>query len=251
MVHFVGAGSGAADLITLRGAKLLKEADVIIYAGSLVNPALLDMAKDNAEIHNSAAMTLDEVISVIQEAERLGKTTMRLHTGDPCIYGAIREQMDRLTDLGIQYDICPGVSSLCGAAAALKAEYTLPDVSQSIIITRMAGKTPVPEKESIASLAAHGATMVVFLSTGLLKELSQELIIGGYAPNTPAAIVYKATWPDEKVMRCTVDTLVDTAKQNGVTKTALIIVGNCLEGDYSLSRLYAADFSTEFREAKV
>lgn len=251
MVHFVGAGSGAADLITLRGAKLLKEADVIIYAGSLVNPALLDMAKDNAEIHNSAAMTLDEVISVIQEAERLGKTTMRLHTGDPCIYGAIREQMDRLADLGIQYDICPGVSSLCGAAAALKAEYTLPDVSQSVIITRMAGKTPVPEKESIASLAAHGATMVVFLSTGLLKELSQELIIGGYAPNTPAAIVYKATWPDEKVMRCTVDTLVDTAKQNGVTKTALIIVGNCLEGDYSLSRLYAADFSTEFREAKV
>jgi len=251
MVHFVGAGSGAADLITLRGAKLLKEADVIIYAGSLVNPALLDMAKDNAEIHNSAAMTLDEVISVIQEAERLGKTTMRLHTGDPCIYGAIREQMDRLTDLGIQYDICPGVSSLCGAAAALKAEYTLPDVSQSVIITRMAGKTPVPEKESIASLAAHGATMVVFLSTGLLKELSQELIIGGYAPNTPAAIVYKATWPDEKVMRCTVDTLVDTAKQNGVTKTALIIVGNCLEGDYSLSRLYAANFSTEFREAKV
>lgn len=251
MVHFVGAGSGAADLITLRGAKLLKEADVIIYAGSLVNPVLLDMAKDNAEIHNSAAMTLDEVISVIQEAERLGKTTMRLHTGDPCIYGAIREQMDRLTDLGIQYDICPGVSSLCGAAAALKAEYTLPDVSQSVIITRMAGKTPVPEKESIASLAAHGATMVVFLSTGLLKELSQELIIGGYAPNTPAAIVYKATWPDEKVMRCTVDTLVDTAKQNGVTKTALIIVGNCLEGDYSLSRLYAADFSTEFREAKV
>ncbi len=251
MVHFVGAGSGAADLITLRGAKLLKEADVIIYAGSLVNPALLDMAKDNAEIHNSAAMTLDEVISVIQEAERLGKTTMRLHTGDPCIYGAIREQMDRLTDLGIQYDICPGVSSLCGAAAALKAEYTLPDVSQSVIITRMAGKTPVPEKESIASLAAHGATMVVFLSTGLLKDLSQELIIGGYAPNTPAAIVYKATWPDEKVMRCTVDTLVDTAKQNGVTKTALIIVGNCLEGDYSLSRLYAADFSTEFREAKV
>ena len=251
MVHFVGAGSGAADLITLRGAKLLKEADVIIYAGSLVNPALLDMAKDNAEIHNSAAMTLDEVISVIQEAERLGKTTMRLHTGDPCIYGAIREQMDRLTDLGIQYDICPGVSSLCGAAAALRAEYTLPDVSQSVIITRMAGKTPVPEKESIASLAAHGATMVVFLSTGLLKELSQELIIGGYAPNTPAAIVYKATWPDEKVMRCTVDTLADTAKQNGVTKTALIIVGNCLEGDYSLSRLYAADFSTEFREAKV
>ena len=251
MVHFVGAGSGAADLITLRGAKLLKEADVIIYAGSLINPALLNMAKESAEMHNSACMTLDEVIAEIQKAEQLGKTTLRLHTGDPCIYGAIREQMDRLTALGIQYDVCPGVSSFCGAAAALRAEYTLPNVSQSVIITRMAGKTSVPERESIASFAAHGATMVIFLSTGLLNELSRELIKGGYAPSTPAAIVYKATWPEEKVMRCTIDTLADTAKQNGITKTSLIIVGNCLEGDYSLSRLYAADFSTAFREAKV
>lgn len=250
MVHFVGAGSGAADLITLRGAKMLRTADVIIYAGSLVNPALLDMAKEAAEIHNSAYMTLDEVIEQIEKAEQLGKTTVRLHTGDPCVYGAIREQMDRLDVLGIEYDICPGVSSFCGAAAALKAEYTLPDVSQSVIITRMAGRTPVPERESIASFAAHGATMVIFLSTGMLKELSLELVKGGYNPDTPAAIVYKATWPEEKVLRCSVGTLAETAKDNSVTKTALIVVGNCLGGDYSLSRLYASDFSTEFREAK-
>lgn len=250
MVHFVGAGSGAADLITLRGAKLISEADVIIYTGSLVNPALLSMAKADARILNSAHMTLDEVMQHMEQADRLGKTTVRLHTGDPCIYGAIREQMDRLNVLGIPYDICPGVSSFCGAAAALKAEYTLPDVSQSVIITRMAGKTAVPEQESIASLAAHQATMVVFLSTGLLKELSLELINGGYPPDTPAAIVYKATWPEEIVMRCTVSTIEDTAKDHGITKTALIIVGNCLGDAYSLSRLYADDFSTEFREAK-
>lgn len=250
MVHFVGAGSGAADLITLRGAKLISEADVIIYTGSLVNPALLSMAKADARILNSAHMTLDEVIQHMEQAGRLGKTTVRLHTGDPCIYGAIREQMDRLNVLGIPYDICPGVSSFCGAAAALKAEYTLPDVSQSVIITRMAGKTAVPEQESIASLATHQATMVVFLSTGLLKELSSELINGGYPPDTPAAIVYKATWPEEIVMRCTVSTIEDTAKDHGITKTALIIVGNCLGDAYSLSRLYADDFSTEFREAK-
>lgn len=250
MVHFVGAGSGAADLITLRGAKMLRTADVIIYAGSLVNPALLDMAKEAAEIHNSAYMTLDEVIEQIEKAEQLGKTTVRLHTGDPCVYGAIREQMDRLDALGIEYDICPGVSSFCGAAAALKAEYTLPDVSQSVIITRMAGRTPVPERESIASFAAHGATMVIFLSIGMLKELSLELVKGGYNPDTPAAIVYKATWPEEKVLRCSVGTLAETAKDNSVTKTALIVVGNCLGADYSLSRLYASDFSTEFREAK-
>ena len=175
--------------------------------------------------------------------------TVRLHTGDPCLYGAIREQMDRLTELGVAYDVCPGVSSFCGAAAALQAEYTLPNVSQSVIITRMAGRTPVPERESIRSFAVHGATMVIFLSTGLLKELSAELMAGGYDPETPAAIVYKATWPDEKVMRCTVSTLYETAQANNVRKMALIVVGRCLEGEYDLSRLYAADFSTEFREA--
>ena len=249
MIHFVGAGSGAADLITIRGKSYLVQAEVIIYAGSLVNPALLDYAKAGCEIFNSATMTLEEVIAVMERAEKEHKMTVRLHTGDPCLYGAIREQMDRLTELGVAYDVCPGVSSFCGAAAALQAEYTLPNVSQSVIITRMAGRTPVPERESIRSFAVHGATMVIFLSTGLLKELSAELTAGGYDPETPAAIVYKATWPDEKVMRCTVSTLYETAQANNVRKTALIVVGRCLEGEYDLSRLYAADFSTEFREA--
>ena len=249
MIHFVGAGSGAPDLITIRGKNYLEQADVIIYAGSLVNPALLDYAKPGCEIFNSATMTLEEVIAQMERAEKENKMTVRLHTGDPCLYGAIREQMDRLKELKIDYDVCPGVSSFCGAAAALEAEYTLPNVSQSVIITRMAGRTPVPERESIRSFAAHGATMVIFLSTGLLRELSAELIAGGYAPDTPAAIVYKATWPDEKVMRCTVADLHDTAERNHVRKTALIVVGHCLGSDYELSRLYAADFSTEFREA--
>lgn len=250
MVHFVGAGSGAADLITLRGKTLLEEADVIIYAGSLVNPELLGYARSECEMHNSAMMTLDEVIDVMEKAENSGRTTVRLHTGDPCIYGAIREQMDRLDELGIEYDVCPGVSSFCGAAAALKAEYTLPDVSQTVILTRMAGRTPVPEKENIESLAAHNATMVIFLSTGMLEELSERLINGGYSADTPAAIVYKATWPDEKVCRCTVATLSETAKTNGITKTALITVGNFLGDVRSLSKLYSADFETEFRKAK-
>jgi len=249
MVHFVGAGSGAPDLITVRGKKLLEEADVIIYAGSLVNPALLDYAKPGCEIFNSATMTLDEVIAEIEKAEKAGKTTVRLHTGDPSVYGAIREQMDRLAPQGIEYDVCPGVSSFCGAAAALKTEYTLPNVSQSVIITRMAGRTPVLERESIRSFAAHHATMVVFLSTGLLKELSEELIAGGYSADTPAAVVYKATWPDEKVCRCTVGTLAQTAAENNITKTALMVIGDCLGNDYELSRLYAPDFSTEFRKA--
>ncbi len=250
MVDFVGAGSGAADLITLRGKKLLEEADVIIYAGSLVNPELLDYAKKNCEIYNSAYMNLDEVIAVIEKAERSEKKTVRLHTGDPSIYGAIREQMDRLDSLKIPYEVCPGVSSFCGAAASLKAEYTLPDVSQTVIITRMAGRTPVPEKESIELLAAHGATMVIFLSTGMLEKLSEALIHGGYSSETPATIVYKATWKDEKVCRCTVGTLAKTANENNITKTALICVGNFLGNDYSLSKLYDKNFETEFRKAQ-
>lgn len=250
MIHFVGAGSGAVDLITIKGAELLKKADVIIYAGSLVNPELLNYAKESCEVYNSAKMTLDEVIEKMIEAENENKMTVRLHTGDPSIYGAIKEQMDRLDEEKIEYDVCPGVSSFCGAAAALKTEYTLPDVSQSVIITRMANRTPVPEKENIASFAAHGATMVIFLSTGLLKELERELVKGDYTEDTPAAIVYKASWPDEKIMHCTVGSLYKTAKENNITKTALIIVGDVLDTEYSLSRLYADDFSTEFREAK-
>ena len=223
MVHFVGAGPGAPDLITLRGKKLLEQADVIIYAGSLVNPALLDEKKEGCQVYNSAVMTLEQVLAVMEQAWKDGLDVVRLHTGDPCLYGAIREQMDALDELGIPYDDCPGVSSFSGAAAALNMEYTLPDVSQSVIITRMAGRTPVPERESIASFAAHQATMVVFLSTGLLEELSRELIAGGYQEDTPAAIVYKASWPEEKTFRCTVGTLAQTAKENGITKTVLLI----------------------------
>ena len=249
MINFVGAGCGAPDLITVRGMRLLEKADVIIYAGSLVNPDLLEYAPDHCEIHNSAMMTLDEVISVMVQAEKENKMTVRLHTGDPSVFGAIREQMDRLDALGISYEVCPGVSSFCGAAAALNAEYTLPDVSQTVILTRMAGRTPVPEREQIRSLAAHHATMVIFLSAGMTKKLSEELIAGGYGPDTPAAIVYKASWPDEKVCRCTVGTLEDTAKANGISKTALITVGNFLGDDYSLSKLYDPEFETEFRKS--
>ena len=249
MVHFVGAGSGAVDLITIRGAKLLGEADVVIYAGSLVNPDLLHYCKEGCEIHDSAKMTLEQVIAVIKEAEAAEKTTVRLHTGDSSIFGAVREQFDELIKLGIEYDVCPGVSSFCGAAASLKTEYTLPDVSQTVIITRAAGRTPVPEKQSIRELASHQATMVLFLSTSLTEKLQSELLSGGYPGETPVAIVYKATWPEEKIFRCTVDTLHRTVTENGLTKTSLIIVGNCMGDKYLRSLLYHPGFTTEFREA--
>ncbi len=250
MIHFVGAGSGAPDLITVRGKKYLEEADVVIYAGSLVNPQLLEYTKDVCTIHNSAKMTLEEVIHVMEKAEAENKTTVRLHTGDPCIYGAIREQMDILDARGIAYDYCPGVSAFCGAASALNLEYTLPEISQSVIITRMEGRTPVPEKESIQSFAAHQATMVIFLSTGMLEELSRRLIEGGYSYDTPAAIVYKATWEDEKKFICTVGTLAQTAKENQITKTALMIIGDVVAATgYDRSKLYDPGFTTEFRKA--
>lgn len=249
MIYFVGAGSGAPDLITVRGARLLSEADVIVYAGSLVNPALLDYKKDGCEVYNSAKMTLEEVIAVMAPAAKAGKTVVRLHTGDPCVYGAHREQMDELDKRGLPYEVCPGVSSFCGAAAALKAEYTLPNVSQSVILTRMEGRTPVPEKEQIEAFAAHGATMVIFLSVGQLPRLSERLIAGGYAPDTPAAIVYKATWPDEKVVRTTVGELAAAGAREGITKTALITVGGFLGTEYERSKLYDPTFTTEFREA--
>jgi len=248
MVHFVGAGSGAADLITVRGARLLSQADVVIYAGSLVNPELLELCRPDCQIHDSARMTLEQVIGTIREAEAAGKTTVRLHTGDPSIYGAVREQFDELEKYGISYDVCPGVSAFCGAAAALRAEYTLPDVSQTVIITRAAGRTPVPERESIRALAAHRATMVLFLSTGLTEKLQSELQAGGYPADTPAAVVYKATWPEEKRFRCTVGTLHQTVTENGLTKTALIIVGDCLGSTYQRSLLYDPSFTTGFRE---
>ena len=250
MIYIVGAGPGAEDLITIRGVELLKKADTIIYAGSLVNPGLLKYAKETCSIHDSAKMTLEEVISVMEEDDGPDKIIVRLHTGDPCIYGAIREQMDILDSKGMQYEYVPGVSSFIGAASALKAEYTLPNVSQTVILTRMAGRTPVPEKEEIESLAAHQATMIIFLTSTMLKELSRRLIDGGYSPDTPAAIVYKATWPDQKVIRTTVENIAVEAEKEGINKMALICVGNFLGNDYERSKLYHPEFTHLFREGK-
>ena len=251
MVYFVGAGTGAVDLITVRGMRLLENADVIIYAGSLVNPDLLDYAKKDCQIHNSAKLTLDEVIDIMKKASEEDKTIVRLHTGEPSIYGAVREQMDELDRLGIEYESCPGVSACFGAAASLNLEYTLPDISQSLIITRMEGRTKVPPKESIESFAAHQASMAIYLSTGMLDELSRRLVAGGYKEDTPAALVYKATWPEEEKYICTVKTLAETAREHKITKTALVLVGDVIgHRNYEKSRLYAPDFSTEYRQAK-
>lgn len=252
MVHFVGAGPGAADLITLRGAELLRQADCIIYAGSLVNPALLALAKDGCSIYNSAEMTLEEVLDVLRVQESQQHDTVRLHTGDASLYGAIREQMDALDEMEIAYDDTPGVSSFCGAAAALEAEYTLPGISQTVIITRMAGRTPVPERESLRELARHGASMVIFLSAGLLPAVQQELLQGAYTQETPAALVYKTSWPEEKVVRCTVGTLARCGKEQGITKTALILVGNFLQPSaYERSKLYDPGFTTAYRKGHI
>ena len=251
MVYFVGAGCGAVDLITVRGQKLLSQADVVIYAGSLVNPGLLEYTKTGCAVYNSASMTLEQVLDLMKSSEKEGKLTIRLHTGDPCIYGAIQEQMDQLEKFHIPYEVVPGVSSFCGAAAALKKEYTLPDVSQTVIITRMEGRTPVPKKESMEKLASHQTTMVIFLSTGLLEHLKEQLLEGGYSPDTPAAIVYKASWEDEKKFITTIEALPQVAKENNINKTALILVGDFLSGEYERSKLYDPGFSHEFREASL
>lgn len=246
MVYIVGAGSGDVELITVKGLKRVKEADIIIYAGSLVNPEILKEAKENCEIHNSAYMNLEEVIDVIKRGHSEGKNIVRLHTGDPSIYGAIREQMDILRENNIPFENIPGVSSFCDAAAALQAEYTLPAVSQTVILTRMEGRTAVPEKESIESLSKHNATMIIFLSVGMIDELVKRLM-EGYSENTPAAVVYKATWKDEKIVRGTLSDIALKTKEAGINKTALVIVGNCLGDDYELSKLYDKNFKTEFR----
>ena len=248
MVHFVGAGPGAPDLITLRGAALLERADQVIYAGSLVNPALLRRCRADCRILNSAGMTLEQVLAAVEEGEAQGLMTVRLHTGDPSLYGAIREQMAALDKRGIDYDVTPGVSSFCAAAASLNAEYTLPGLSQSLIITRMAGRTPVPVRESVEALAQHGASMILFLSAGMLEELQTALLRGAYTADTPAAIVYKASWPEEKYLRCTLSTLAETARAAQITKTALVLVGDFLGVDFARSRLYAPDFTTGFRK---
>lgn len=249
MVHFVGAGSGAPDLITLRGARLLGEADVVIYAGSLVNPELLTLTKPGCEVHDSAKLTLEEVIALIERAEREGKITVRLHTGDPSIYGAVREQFDALTERGIDFDVCPGVSSFCGAAAAIPAEYTPAEVSQTLIITRMAGRTPVPEQENLRALASHRASMTLFLSVSMLKDVCAELTAGGYPEDTPVAVVYKATWPEQEVVRGTLADIAEKAAH--IKKTALILVGDFLRESDKRSKLYDPAFAHACREAET
>ncbi len=250
MIRFVGAGPGAPDLLTLRGAELLARADCVIYAGSLVNPALLGLTKPGCALFNSAEMTLEQVIAQMEAQEALHHETVRLHTGDPSLYGAIREQMDALDARGIPYDVAPGVSSLSGAAAALQVEYTIPGVNQTVIVTRMAGRTPVPAGQDIASLAAHGAAMVIFLSAGMLDALQAELLRGAYTEETPAALVYKATWPEERLLRCRLGDLAAVGREAGVRRTALVLVGDFLRQAGERSRLYDPTFSTGYREAE-
>ena len=248
MIYFVGAGPGAVDLITVRGVELLKKADVIIYAGSLVNPELLSYAKKDCVIYNSASMTLEEVINVMEESYKNNKMVVRLHTGDMSIYGAVREQSDILKSKNIPFESVPGVSSFLGAAASINAEYTLPAVSQTVILTRMAGRTPVPEKENIRLLASHNASMVIFLSSSMLGKLAEELTAGGYRKDTPCAIVYKATWEDELKVITTLENLEKAGKENNISKTALVLVGDFLGDIYDRSKLYDGTFSHEFRK---
>lgn len=246
-VFIIGAGPGDPELITVKGQRLLREADVIIYAGSLVNPKILYGAKDGAKIYNSATMTLNEVLDVMIEAVKLGKMVVRLHTGDPAIYGAIQEQMDALKKSKIDYEVVPGVSSFLAAAAVLKQEYTLPNVSQTIIITRGEGRTPVPERESLKSLAAHQATMCIFLSVQMIEEVVRELLAGGYEETTPIAIVHKATWEDQKIIRGTLKDVAQKVLDANIPRQAMIVVGDCLNAEYEFSRLYAPEFSHMFR----
>ncbi len=248
-VYFIGAGPGDPELITVKGQRLIAEADVIIYAGSLVNPEILKYGRDDAEIYNSATMNLDEVLDVEIRAVREGKTVARVHTGDPAIYGAIQEQMDGLRAAGIEdFEVVPGVSSFLASAAALKQEYTLPNVSQTIIITRMEGRTPMPPKEKLVSLAQHQATMCIFLSVQAIDEVMKQLTDGGYAPDTPVAIVVRATWPDQKILRGTIATIADIIHDAGVTRQAMIVVGRVLDSEYDLSKLYDSKFTTMFRK---
>ncbi len=251
MVHFVGAGTGATDLITVRGLRLLQEADVIIYAGSLINKELLKSAKEGCIMHDSAYMTLPEVIDVMRDATVKGWDTVRLHTGEPSIYGAVREQMDELDRLGIAYDSCPGVTAAFGAAAGMNIEYTLPGVTQTLIITRADGRTPVPEAESLRLLASHHSSMAIYLSSGLMQKVQDDLICGGLSADTPAAIVYKATWEDERIIRCRLADLAVKGKNAGIDRLAVVLIGDAIEHSaYDRSRLYSEDFSTGYRNGK-
>ncbi|WP_127010810.1 MULTISPECIES: precorrin-4 C(11)-methyltransferase [unclassified Veillonella] len=249
-VHIVGAGPGDPELITRKGYRLVQEADVVIYAGSLVNPAILEACKEGCEIHNSASMSLDDVLAVTKASVAEGKTVVRLHTGDPAIYGAIQEQMDALKEMGITYDVTPGVSSFLATAAALQQEYTLPNVTQTVIITRMEGRTPMPEKEKLSMLASHGATMCIFLSVQMIDKVAAELIEGGYDKTTPVAIVVKASWPDQRIIRGTLETIADVVAEEGVIRQAMIVVSRVLDTDYELSKLYDKGFAHMYRDAK-
>ena len=249
-VHIVGAGPGDPELITRKGYRLVQEADVVIYAGSLVNPAILEACKEGCEIHNSASMSLDDVLAVTKASVAEGKTVVRLHTGDPAIYGAIQEQMDALKEMGITYDVTPGVSSFLATAAALQQEYTLPNVTQTVIITRMEGRTPMPEKEKLSMLASHGATMCIFLSVQMIDKVAAELIEGGYDKTTPVAIVVKASWPDQRIIRGPLETIADVVAEEGVIRQAMIVVSRVLDTDYELSKLYDKGFAHMYRDAK-
>lgn len=247
MIRFIGAGPGDPELLTLKGKRCIDEADVIVYAGSLVNKEVLKDAKKDAKIYNSATMTLEEVIAVMAEGEKAGLKVVRVHTGDPAIFGAHREQMDRLDKLGIEYEVIPGVSSFLGVAAVLKKEYTLPKVSQTVILTRMEGRTPMPEGEKLKDLAKHHATMVIFLSVGMIEQLAEQLM-EEYREDTPVAVVYKATWEDQKIVKGTLKTIAKQVKEAGIKKTALTVVGDFLGDDYELSCLYDKHFTHEFRK---
>lgn len=249
-VCFVGAGPGDPDLITVKGKSLLERADIVVYAGSLINERLLESCKDGCELHNSAALNLDEVTGIYAAAKGTEKTVVRLHSGEPSIYGAIKEQIDWLVANEIDYAIVPGVSSFAAAAAALSAELTLPGISQTVVITRMAGRTPVPKGQEIHALAEHKPTMCIFLSVQMIDSLVGELK-QGYPNDTPVAVVEKASWPDERVIRGTLDDIASKVNEAGITKTAMIIVGGVLDGTYELSKLYDPAFSHEYRVGKT
>ncbi|EHV0153404.1 TPA: cobalt-precorrin-4 methyltransferase [Enterococcus faecalis] len=249
-VHFVGAGPGATDLITLKGYRLLQEAGVVIYAGSLVNPELLTYCHPDCRILDSASMTLTEIIDEMEKGIKEGKEVVRLQTGDFSIYGSIREQIEEMNKRDIPFTCTPGVSSFLGAASSLGAEYTVPEVSQSVIITRMAGRTPVPDRESIRSYAQHRTSMVIFLSVQSVDKVVEELVAGGYPETTPAAVVYKATWPEEKKVVGTLSDIAQKVTDAEITKTALIMVGDFLGEEFYYSKLYAADFQHEYRDAE-
>jgi precorrin-4/cobalt-precorrin-4 C11-methyltransferase len=249
MVYFVGAGPGDPDLLTIKGDRLLREADLVVYAGSLINPAVLERVGESCSLYDSAGMNLDEICAKMIEYAGQGKKVVRLHSGDPSLYGALREQMNLLNEAGITYRMVPGVSSFAAAAAAVGKEYTLPEISQTVILTRLPGRTPVPEKQSLSSLSGHGASMAIFLSIGMVDEVVDELK-KGYSDDTPVAVVYKASWPQEQVIEGTVGDIAAKVKAAGLKLSALILVGPFLGDPVSRSKLYDAGFSHGCREGK-